>query len=217
MDKRVRNRLNRQIVLDTAIRIADDSGLEQLTMRRLAEDLGVKPAALYNHVASKDALIDGMIDTVMSEMGSSSDLDMAWEQRIVHRLSDSRAVAHRHPNLYRLFAERFTTHIPQVLSMVESILQALDEAGLDKLAALHAYRTLMNYTIGYCLAEIRGFSLEGDDSDLPPPFRTHKPLPSDFPKVIELAPYLKSVDHDEEFFFGLDCILSGLKVTTGSS
>lgn len=206
----------RQVVLDAAVRLADERGLEGLSMRKLAEELGVKPTALYNYVSSKDALLDGMIETVMSKMGSPkmgspSGRVGGWEDRIRERLLRSREIAHQHPNVYRLFAARFTTHIPQVLALVEDLLDALHEAGLDAPSALHAYRTLVNYTIGYALAEIRGFSLESEDPDLPPPFRSQRPIPEDFPRVIELAPYLKCVDHDEEFMFGLDCIIAGLK------
>ncbi len=201
----------RQVVLDAAVRLADERGLEGLSMRKLAEELGVKPTALYNYVSSKDALLDGMIETVMSNAGSPSGRAGGWEDRIRERLLWSREIAHQHPNVYRLFATRFTTHIPQVLALVEDLLDALHEAGLDAPSALHAYRTLVNYTIGYALAEIRGFSLESEDPDLPPPFRSQRPIPEDFPRVIELAPHLKHVDHDEEFVFGLDCIIAGLK------
>jgi AcrR family transcriptional regulator len=207
----VRKPLTRQVVLDTAVRIADERGLKGLSMRKLAKELGVKPTALYNHVSSKDALLDGMIETVMSKMGSPPAHTGSWEDRIRERLLRSREIAHQHPNVYRLFATRFTTHIPQVLELVEDLLGTLREAGLDPLSALHAYRALVNYTIGYALAEIRGFSLESEDPDLPPPFRSQRPIPEDFPRVIELAPHLKHVDHDQEFAFGLNCIIAGLK------
>lgn len=208
----MRRSLNWQLVLDSAIRIADEAGIENLSMRGLASELGVKPAALYNYVSSKEALLDGMIATVIKELESSTSPGDAWDDKIRERLSNFRAVAHRHPNLYGLFAQRFTTHIPQVLLLVEDVLEALKEGGFEVPIALHGYRTLMNYTIGYAMAEIRGFSLEEDPTELPPPFRSRRPLPADFPRVIELAPYLKNVDHDEEFMFGIDCILAGLKV-----
>lgn len=214
MTEVVRRPLTRQVVLDTAVRIADERGLEGLSMRKLAEELGVKPAALYNHVSGKDALLDGMIETIMSKMGSPSEHAGGWEGRIRERLLRSREIAHEHPNVYKLFAARFTTHIPGVLTLVEQLLDALREGGLDATSALHAYRTLVNYTIGYALAEIRGFSLETEDPDLPPPFRSQKPIPEDFPRVIELAPHLKCVDHDEEFMFGLDSIIAGLKANS---
>lgn len=207
----VKRPLTKQVVLDTAVRIADERGLEGLSMRKLSEELGVKPSALYNHVSNKDALLDGMIETVMSKMGSPSEHAESWADRIRERLLRSREIAQEHPNVYSLFAARFTTHIPEVLALVEELLDALRQAGLDAPSALHAYRTLVNYTIGYALAEIRGFSLESEDPDLPPPFRSQRPIPKDFPRVIELAPHLKCVDHDEEFMFGLDCIIAGLK------
>lgn len=210
-----RRTLTRQVVLDAAVRLADERGLEGLSMRKLAEELGVKPTALYNHVSGKDAMLDGMIETVMSNMDIASGREGSWEDRIRERLLWSRGIAHRHPNVYRLFAARFTTHIPPVLALVEDLLDALRQAGLDVPSALHAYRVLVNYTIGYALAEIRGFSLESEDPDLPPPFRSRRPVPEDFPRVIELAPHLKDVDHDEEFMFGLDCIIAGLKDRSG--
>jgi hypothetical protein len=90
---------------------------------------------------------------------------------------------------------------------VEEFMQTLREAGFGTEEALHAFRSLSSYTFGYAMAEIRGFALEPDGSRL----GARALSPEEFPNLCELGPRLENVDHDAEFEFGLDLLLSGLR------
>lgn len=204
-------KLDRKTVLEAAVLLVDEEGIERLSMRNLAKRLGVGPMALYNHVPNKEMLLDGIIETVMAKMRLVADDKTRWEVRIRENMLEFRRVAHLHPKVFRLFGVRATVQIPRVLRLIEDLLDALRGAGFDPDTALHAYRTLMNYTKGYVLTEVRGFGLEADDARLPPLFRQPRPDPADYPRIVELAPYLEGVDHDEEFVFGLRSILTGIK------
>lgn len=203
--------LDRRTVLEAAVGLVDEEGVEGLSMRKLAKRLGVRPMALYNHVPNKETLLDGIIGTVMAKMRPVAEDETRWEVRIRENLLEFRRVAHLHPKVFGLFGVRATVQIPRVLRLVEDLLDALRQAGFDHDTALHAYRTLMNYTKGYVLTEVRGFGLEAEDAHLPPLFRQPRPDPDDYPRIVELAPYLEGVDHDEEFVFGLRSILTGIE------
>src|SRR5688572_4745470 len=90
-----RKPLNRDRVLRAAIAIADEDGLESLTMRRLGQALGVEAMSLYNHVANKDDILDGMIDIIFGEIGLPEAGD--WKEAMRRRAFSSRAVLTRHP------------------------------------------------------------------------------------------------------------------------
>jgi len=90
-----RTRLSRLLVLQAAVALADEDGLEGLTMRRLARQLGVVPMALYKHVANKDELLDGMVDIVFGEIESPS-IDDDWRSAMRRRAIAARQALKRH-------------------------------------------------------------------------------------------------------------------------
>lgn len=91
-----RARLNRDRVLRAAVALADQAGIEAVSMRKLAEELGVVPMALYKHVADKEELLDGMIDLVMGEVDPPAD-DASWKSGIRQRILSARRSLRRHP------------------------------------------------------------------------------------------------------------------------
>src|SRR5919107_1357528 len=91
-----RARLNRELVLQAAIRLADEEGIEKLSMRRLGEELGVEAMSLYNHVSNKEDLLNGMIDTLYSEIELPSH-DDDWKTALRKRSVSVRDVLRRHP------------------------------------------------------------------------------------------------------------------------
>ena len=88
--------LSRDRVLQSAIQLADQAGITSLSMRKLAEGLGVKAMSLYNHVANKDDLLDGMVDIVTSEIELPS-LEIAWKTAMQRRATSAQTVLMRHP------------------------------------------------------------------------------------------------------------------------
>jgi AcrR family transcriptional regulator len=200
-----RRPLNRRRVLEEAVRFVDREGLEALTMRKLGAELGVEAMSLYNHVSNKSALLDGMVEVLLGELEIPPE-NHDWEERIREGYRAFRRLAHEHPNVFPLLVNR----PPDTMDgawLVEEVLKTLGEAGFHKETALHAFRSLSSYTFGYAMAEIRGFALEPDGSRA----GVQRLSPEEFPCISELGPQLESVDHDAEFEFGLDLILSGLR------
>jgi AcrR family transcriptional regulator len=200
-----RRRLSRRRVLEEAVRFADREGLEALTMRRLGAELGVEAMSLYNHVPNKSALLDGMVEVLLGEVEIPPE-NGSWEERTREGYRAFRRLAHEHSNVFPLLVNRPPDTMDGVW-LVEEFLRTLEEAGFDKETALHAFRALSSYTFGYAMAEIRGFALEPDGSRL----GAYRLPPKEFPRISELRPQLENVDHDAEFEFGLDLILSGLR------
>src|SRR5918999_235089 len=200
-----RQPLSRRRVLEEAVRFADREGLEALTMRKLGAELGVEAMSLYNHVPNKSALLDGMVEILLGELEIPPE-NRGWEERIREGYRAFRRLAHEHPNVFPLLVNRPPETMDGVW-LVEEFLKTLGEAGFDKETALHAFRSLTSYTFGYAMAEIRGFALEPDGSRP----GAQALSPEEFPNLCELGPRLENVDHDAEFEFGLDLLLSGLR------
>ena len=197
--------MSRRRVLEAAVRFADREGLGSLTMRRLGAELGGEAMSLYNHVPNKGALLDGMVEVLVGEV-EIPPRSKDWEERVRDGYRAFRRLAHGHPNVFPLLVER----PPETLDgawLVEEFLQTLRDAGFGAEEALHAFRSLSSYTFGYAMAEIRGFALEPDGSRL----GARALSPEEFPNLCELGPRLENVDHDAEFEFGLDLLLSGLR------
>jgi TetR/AcrR family transcriptional regulator, tetracycline repressor protein len=200
-----RRPLSRRRVLEAAVRFVDREGLGSLTMRRLGAELGVEAMSLYNHVPNKGALLDGMVEVLLGEV-EIPPRSKDWEERVRDGYRAFRRLAHEHLNVFPLLVER----PPETLDgawLVEEFLQTLREAGFGAEEALHVFRSLSSYTFGYAMAEIRGFALEPDGSRL----GARALSPEEFPNLCELGPRLESVNHDAEFEFGLDLLLSGLR------
>ena len=200
-----RQPLSRRRVLEAAVRFVDREGLEALSMRKLGAELGVEAMSLYNHVPNKDALLDGMVEVLLAELGIPRE-DEGWEERVREAYRGFRRLARAHPNVFPLLVVR----PPNTMDgdwLVEEFLKTLRGAGFEAQTALHAFRTLSGYAMGYAMAEIRGFAMEPAGSR--PGARA---LPSrDFPHISELDERLEEIDRDAEFEFGLDLILSGLR------
>jgi TetR/AcrR family transcriptional regulator, tetracycline repressor protein len=129
-----------------------------------------------------------------------------WEERIREGYRAFRRLAQEHPNVFPLLVNRPPETMDGVW-LVEEFLRTLEEAGFGPETALHVFRALSSYTFGYAMAEIRGFALEPDGSRS----GTYDLSPEKFPRLCALRPRLENVDHDAEFEFGLDLILSGLR------
>jgi AcrR family transcriptional regulator len=113
-----RVRLNRDRVLQAAVGLADEVGIEALSMRRLAEELGVVPMALYKHVANKEQLLDGMVEEIVAEIDPPR-ADVEWKSAVRLRILSARQALLRHPWARQVLETR-TDHTPIVLDYLES-------------------------------------------------------------------------------------------------
>ncbi len=185
-----RRPLSRRRILEAAVELVDREGLRRLSMRRLGRELGVEAMSLYNHVPNKEALLGGMVEVLIEGLESPGESSAGWEEQVRGAFRSYLKIARAHPEVFQLFATR-----PLGTGEALRIFEVLRGAGLDVVPALHAFRALSSYTIGYALAEIRGFPLELEGG----------------PRALELAPPLKEVDRDAKFDYGLNLIISGLR------
>ena len=200
-----RRPLSRRRILEAAVRFVDREGLEALSMRKLGSELGVEAMSLYNHVPNKGALLDGMVEVLLGELNIPPE-EEGWERRVREAYRAFRRLAHEHPNVFPLLVVRPPDTMDGIW-LVEEFLKTLRGAGFAPETSLHAFRTLSSYASGYAMAEIRGFAMEPASARVGAATLS----PEDFPNIHELGASLRHVDHDAEFEFGLDLILSGLK------
>jgi AcrR family transcriptional regulator len=142
-----RTPLNKERVLDAAIALADKEGIEALSMRRLAQELGVEAMSLYNHVASKNELLDGMVDAVAREITVPSGAD--WKTAIRTIATSAYETLLRHPWAGGLWMHQMPG--PARLRHFDAVLGSLREAGFSERLTYHAYHILQSYVLGYTL------------------------------------------------------------------
>lgn len=204
--------LSRDRVLRTAVAIADAKGNSALTMRSLAHELGVKPMALYHHVANKEEILDGIIDLVFGEIDLPP-TDSHWRLAIRHRAIAARRVLSHHAWAIPLMESR-TNPGPATLRQHDAVIGTFRRAGFSVQLTAHAYSLLDSYVYGFSLQE--SVSLPFDKVTAPElAGKILSQFPSDeYPHLAELAieHILKpGYDYGEEFEFGLDIVLDGLE------
>jgi AcrR family transcriptional regulator len=204
--------LTRERILRAAMRIADEEGLEALTMRRLGQELGVQAMSLYNHVANKDDLYQGIVDLALSEIEVPSP-DLDWRTALRQSAISAHQAFVRHP-----WACNLHMGTPRVnddrMEWMEGVLRTLREAGFSPNMTHHAYHALDSHITGFTLWLVSmPFDSREELLDMAKEF-----IPSisaeRFPYVIEHAnEHLEDPDPSEpsEFEFGLDLILEGLE------
>ena len=210
--KEARVRLSRDRVLRAAIKLADDAGLESLTMRRLAQELGVEAMSLYYYVANKDDLLNGIVDEVVSEIELPSP-DVGWKQALRRTAISAYEVMVRHPWAASLVLSSTGTSAAR-LRYMNFILGTLREAGFSAEMTDHGYHALESHIMGFTLWEV-GMNLGSveDLKDLATAFLHELPR-QDLPHLAEhVEQHLKPrrPDDEGEFAFGLDLVLDGLE------
>ncbi|HET9778250.1 MAG TPA: TetR/AcrR family transcriptional regulator [Propionibacteriaceae bacterium] len=203
--------LSRERVLRAAVAIADATGIGSLTMRSLANELGVKPMALYYHVANKEEILDGIVDLVFSEIELPS-ADADWRSEITRRAESARRALRRHPWAIGLMESRKTPG-PETLRHHDATIGTLRAAGFSVEMTAHAYALLDSYIYGFALQEA-SLPFEGPDTvvDVAEPMLQQFPAEA-YPHFVEMATeYILKPGYDfgNEFKFGLDVILDAL-------
>jgi AcrR family transcriptional regulator len=211
-------------VLQAAIRLADQGGIESLTMRKLARVLGVEAMSLYNHVANKDDLVDGIVDLVVSEIDLPS-TPADWETAIREYAVSAHEALLRHPWACTLVMSPTTARTLRTprLRYMEWLLRQLREAGFSPELTYHAYHALDGHILGFTLWQLghsAGAKELGDAQDLAD-FAAkflRELRAGEYPYLAEhveqhLAAF--SDDGESEFEFGLGLILDGLKRARG--
>ncbi len=192
--------------------LADQSGIESLTMRKLGAKLGVEAMSLYNHVANKDDLLDGMIDIVFSEIELPSSADH-WKTAMRVRAISGREVLSRHPWATGLMDSR-TSPGPATLRHHDTVIGTLRGAGFSIEMAAHAFSALDSYMYGFALQEA-SLPFEGAEQTAEVAQMILAQLPADeYPHLTEMTTehvLRPGYDYADEFEFGLDLVLDGLE------
>jgi AcrR family transcriptional regulator len=204
--------LSKQRILVEAIRLADRGGVSGLSMRRLAVELGAGAMSLYHYVASKDELLDAMIDSIYEEIELPPE-ETDWQSAMRQRAVSARQVLVNHPWAISLLESR-TSPGPANLRHHEAVFACLRKAGFPILMATHANWLLDSYVYGFALQEA---SLPFDTADELTNMITDvylpQLLPEESPYLNESAAALVAAGYDpaEEFIFGLDLVLAALE------
>jgi len=153
--------LTRERVVATAVQIADESGVAAVTMREVARRLGVEAMSLYNHVANKDDILDGMTDFVAEQFDLPHDAP-DWREAMRRRAISARSVFSRHPWAPGLFDSRGSSGASS-MRYFDWVLGTLAEAGFSLDGAMHAYSLLDSYIYGFGIQQVN-FDAQGDPS-----------------------------------------------------
>jgi AcrR family transcriptional regulator len=214
----VRIPLSRERVLRAAVGLADEAGLEALTMRRLAERLGSEPMSLYYHVANKDALLDGVADLILGEIiDVTNQIEISsgdWKRILRQRILAAREILLRHPWAPGIIESR-TNMSTSSLRYFDSLIGLLLEAGFSIDLAHHALHALGSRALGFT-QEMYDDSEPLDDEALAVFLEQ---VADEYPHITTMV---KGISHDAdttlgwcddqfEFEFGLDLILDGLE------
>jgi AcrR family transcriptional regulator len=221
-----RTPLSRERVLRAALALADERGLEALSMRKLAQELGVEAMSLYNHVANKGDLVDAIVDLAVGEIELPSSTE-DWEAAVRECAISAHEAFLRHPWACSLAMSPTTTRTARAtrLKYMEWLLRQLREAGFSPELTYHAYHALDSHILGFTMWQL-GHSAgakdlgEGDElADFVAAF-IRDLRAGDYPYVAEHAEQHLAGTADEgerEFEFGLDLILEGLKRAQGTA
>ncbi len=201
--------LSRERILQASLRMADEGGIESLSMRKLAQDLGVQAMSLYNHVANKDDLLDGIVELVVSEIEVPS-LDMDWKMAMRRRATSAHEVLVRHPWATMAIVSRANVG-PAMLRYVDGTLGCLYEAGFSLEMADRVWNAIDSHIYGFTLQELN-FPFEATEySEVA---KTGLSLiPADkYPYMNRLTHYVIEGRYDgiHDFEFGLELLLNGL-------
>jgi AcrR family transcriptional regulator len=206
-----RKTLSRDRVLEAAVALADEAGLEAFSMRALAQELGVVPMALYKHVANKDELLDGMVDSVFAEI-ELPPTDVDWRSAMRARAISTRDALGRHGWAIGMMESRRPG--PANLRNHNAVMGCLHGAGFPFEMAIHAYSLQDAYIYGFALQE-RDTGFETPDSAGEAAQRRAAAIGAleDYPHLAEIVTKLPQTGYDNavEFAWGLDLILDGLE------
>jgi AcrR family transcriptional regulator len=201
--RRSRPPLDRDTILEAALRLVDEHGLEALTMRRLAAEVGVEVMSLYHYFPNKAAVLDGVADTLLGELRVARASHDDWDTTLREVARSLRRLARAHPRAFPLLAT-LGLDSPAGMRATEAVVRALSRAGFDPLVAYIAFLTIRSYVMGHALWVInRAPRGEPGSAELAIDQR-------DFPYLTALTPAIAHLRGGTAFEQGLDLILRGI-------
>lgn len=207
--------LSRDRIIDAALALADQAGLDAVSMRRLGQQLGVEAMSLYNHVANKDAILDGIVERVLAEV----ELPVSggeWKEELRRCSLSLHEALRRHPWACSLVMAPASgpAALGARLRYIDALLQTLREAGFTPEQAYHAYHVVDGHTVGFTMWEL-GHEQPWSEATVESAMRLIQT--GRLPYLLEHAEQ-HELDHDVSGFeFGLDLIFDGLQRFRGTA
>jgi len=210
-ETKAREPLSRDRILATALQLVDEGGLEALSMRKLGQALGFEAMSLYNHVANKDDVIDGILDLVLAE-GEPPSPSGDWDAAVRESAISVHAALRRHPWAPPVVMAPGRIR-PARLHYMDSLLGRLREAGFSAETTYHAYHVLDGHIFGFSLWEASHSFSDQDAAEIAEAFDRLIPA-AEYPYLREHGEqhFAEGPQHDVSAFeYGLDLILDGLR------
>jgi AcrR family transcriptional regulator len=208
----VRAGLSQDAVVAAARRIVDWNGLDSLTMRSLATDLGVTPNTLYSHVAGKSGLLDLLMDSVAGEVEAPDPDEVEWRQGLQVLFASTRTTVAAAPALAPLFLSR-APRGPNALRLGEVTLELLARGGVKRSAAVRALRMLLVYSFGYAAFA----AARAEDSAARVKAERAFAADESLPRITALAPELARAPGEAGFDEGLAALIAGISGAPGGA
>jgi len=212
--RRGRDPITREAIVETALRLLDRDGLDELSMRRVADELDTGPASLYWHVGSKDGLLELVFDRVIGEVEMRSPEPARWEEQLKEVARAGRAMILRHRDIVRISIGRVPMG-PNALRVSEGLFAILRAGGVPDQLAVTAHHLLFALINGFTLDETTdlGVEVEGPlDEQAANAARDYvAALPADqFPNLLAVAEHFGHTDSDRSFDLLIDLFVDGL-------
>jgi AcrR family transcriptional regulator len=210
-----REPLNRDRVLRAAVELADREGIGSLSMRKLGQELGVEAMSLYNHVANKEDLLDGMVDVIVDEIGPGGG-NGDWKATIRQRMLDARQVMLRHPWASQVVVSRKQI-TPTMMRYMDTMIGILRDGGLSIDLAHHAFHVLGSRILGFVQELYDDSEALAESPEVAAVML--RQMADQYPHMTDMA---LAISHDEaivgagcddqtEFEFSIDLILDGVE------
>lgn len=205
-------------MIEAALRVMDAEGLDAVSMRRVAREVGVEAMSLYNHVRDKDDLLEGICACVMGEFRFSAEPG-GWMAKARSAAHEWRRVLKQHPNVISLFAGHAEPMSqPEGLRPMEYALGLLREGGLSDRDAARVFNVMGGYIMGFVMMEVgQLFGAGALDKRTADPTELGRLIPmEDIPNIASALPHLATCDPDEMFDLGLDMLVAGQRALFGT-
>ncbi len=210
-EARTREPLTRDRVVEAALRIMDEEGLDAVSMRRVAREVGVEAMSLYHHVEDKEDLLDGICEHVMAGFEFPEPVE-DWAENCRRGARAWRRLLQSHPAVMRLFAEqRGPVRTVDSMRPMEFALRLLRGAGLSDRDTAQAFHAFGGYIQGFVMMELGSIAGGTDEAHLKAHSELVSALPEEFEALVAVSPYFAECDADEQFEFGLDLLIRGLE------
>ncbi|GHO48237.1 TetR/AcrR family transcriptional regulator C-terminal domain-containing protein [Ktedonospora formicarum] len=201
--------LNRQKVLEAALKLIDDEGVEGFNMRKLGAALGVEAMSLYNHIEGKDDVLDGVIELLLLQASYPQRTDVTPRQELWDFAHEYRNVLRAHPRAVSLVAAR-QLRTDASLAILERLLETLHRAGVEGVDAIYAVNSFAGFIIGHALFDVGSVAVAGFEQEVNEKAVWQRLSPDRYPTLRAAIPVFEHWSAEREFDFGLRALLQSI-------